>query len=135
MQRIKNFFLGKKIQRLIPKFIHLLKNGKKCTIHGEGKTRRNFIHAYDVATAVECILNSNVINDIINIGTNNEYSVMEITQKIVKYLYNEDNVKNYIEFVEDRPFNDFRYSINNEKLKNLGWKEVIDFEEGLKKLV
>lgn len=122
-------------EKLIPKFIHLLKNGKKCTIHGEGQTRRNFIHAYDVATAVECILNSNIINDVINIGTNNEYSVMEITQKIVKYLHNEDNVTNYIEFVEDRPFNDFRYSINSEKLKNLGWKEVINFEEGLKKLI
>jgi dTDP-glucose 4,6-dehydratase len=122
-------------EKLIPKFIHLLKNGKKCTIHGEGKTRRNFIHSYDVATAVECIINSNIINDIINIGTMNEYSVLDITHKLIKYLYGEDNITKYIEFVEDRPFNDFRYSINSEKLKILGWREVIDFEEGLKTLI
>jgi dTDP-glucose 4,6-dehydratase len=46
-----------------------------------------------------------------------------------------DSIYSNIEFVEDRPFNDFRYSINSEKLKILGWREVIDFEDGLKTLI
>jgi dTDP-glucose 4,6-dehydratase len=40
-----------------------------------------------------------------------------------------------ITFVEDRPFNDFRYSIDSSKLRELGWKETINFEEGLKQLL
>lgn len=124
-------------EKLIPKFIHLLKNGQKCTIHGTGQTRRNFIHTYDVATAVDCIINSNIDfgkGDTINIGTENEYSVLEIVQKLVKILYKENDYEKYIEFVEDRPFNDFRYSINSEKLKNLGWKEIKKFDIELEKL-
>jgi dTDP-glucose 4,6-dehydratase len=121
-------------EKLIPKFIYLLKANQKCTIHGEGLNRRNFIHSYDVATAVETILNSNIINDTINIGTTNEYTVLDIAKMLIKFIKNDDNYSNYIEFVDDRPFNDFRYAIINDKLKTLGWKETIIFEEGIKEL-
>jgi dTDP-glucose 4,6-dehydratase len=121
-------------EKLIPKFIHLLKNGEKCTIHGKGETRRNFIHSYDVATAVDIILSSDVINETINIGTQNEYSVLEITKMLVKNIKGDDSFAKYIEFVGDRPFNDFRYSINSEKIRSLGWSENVDFTEGVKEL-
>lgn len=121
-------------EKLIPKFIHLLKNNQKCTIHGTGLNRRNFIHSYDVATALDIILRSNLINEIINIGTNNEYTVLDIAKKLVKFIKKDDSYENYLDFVEDRPFNDFRYSVNNDKIKNLGWKECINFDEGLKQL-
>ena len=121
-------------EKLIPKFIDLLKNGKKCTIHGQGLTRRNFIHSFDVATAVETILTSPLINDTINIGTNNEFTVMEIAKLLIKNINNSEEYQNYIEFVEDRPFNDFRYAVNREKLLSLGWKETVNFYEGIKEL-
>jgi dTDP-glucose 4,6-dehydratase len=121
-------------EKLIPKFIDLLKSGNKCTIHGNGETRRNFIHSYDVATAVDTVLKSKVLNTIINIGTFNEYSVMDITKLLIKYIHNIDSYESYITFVEDRPFNDFRYSIDSSKLRELGWKETINFEEGLKNI-
>lgn len=122
-------------EKLIPKFIKLLKENKKCSIHGKGDTRRNFIHSEDVASAVETILFSDIINDTINIGTKNEYSVLEITKMLVKIIHNKEDYEKYIEYVEDRPFNDFRYSINNRKLIELGWKENINFEEGLRNLI
>jgi UDP-glucose 4,6-dehydratase len=40
-----------------------------------------------------------------------------------------------IEYIEDRPFNDKRYYISNEKLKNLGWEIKKDFDEGLNELI
>jgi dTDP-glucose 4,6-dehydratase len=122
-------------EKLIPKFIKLLKEGKKCTIHGNGETRRNFIHSYDVATAVEKIIKSDIINDTINIGTKNEYSVLDIVKIFIKEIYNKDTIDDYIEFVEDRPFNDYRYSINNEKLSKLGWIEKIYFLDGIRSLL
>ena len=122
-------------EKLIPKFIHLIKNGEKCTIHGNGQTRRNFIHSYDVATAVDKIIHSSIINDIINIGTNNEYSVLDIVKKLIKYKFNETDIEKYVTYVEDRPFNDFRYSINNDKLKSIGWEEICNFEEEIKILL
>jgi dTDP-glucose 4,6-dehydratase len=111
-------------EKLIPKFINLLKSGKKLTIHGKGDTRRNFIWAEDVAIATDCVLTKGVINEIYNIGTTNEYSVLDIATILVSILTTDKKLENHIEFVEDRPFNDYRYSVNTENLKALGWQEI-----------
>lgn len=47
-------------------------------------------------------------------------------------MFGFENTMEFIEFVPDRLFNDFRYSINFDKLKNLGWSSKITFEQGLK---
>ena len=122
-------------EKLIPKFITLLNDNKKCTVHGEGKTIRNFIHVDDVSSAVDTILTKGVDGNIYNIGSKNEFSVMEIARKLVKLLKSSDEVDNYLEFVEDRNFNDFRYSISNDKLVELGWRESVPFEEGIQQTV
>jgi len=114
-------------EKLIPKFVQLLNNNNKMTIHGKGDSRRNFIHVYDVCLAVETILLKGVINEIYNIGTNNEYTVLEIAEKILNILKPDEKLSDWIINVEDRPFNDFRYAINSDKLRNLGWTETKDF--------
>lgn len=122
-------------EKLIPKFIMHLLNNEKCTIHGKGESRRNFIHVYDVCCAVENVLNKGEINEIYNIGTTNEYTVMEIFHKLCKILKTNEDPNNYLTFVEDRCFNDFRYCIDSTKLKSLGWNEEINFEDGFKSTV
>ena len=110
-------------EKIIPKFINQLKSAKKLTIHGKGDTRRNFIWAEDVASATDCVLRKGLINEIYNIGTDNEYSVLDVATLLVKVLTKDKQLENHVEFIEDRPFNDFRYSVNTEQLKKLGWKE------------
>ena len=120
-------------EKLIPKFIELLKNNKKCTIHGDGSMIRNFIYVDDVCTAIDCILLLGSYGQIYNIGSDeeNEISVLEVTKKLVKQIHNTNNFEQYIEFVEDRPFNDKRYFISNSKLKKLGWSQKISFDDGV----
>ena len=108
-------------EKLIPKFIKHLQNNEKLPIHGKGETRRNFIHVYDVATAFETIYEKGVINEIYNIGTENEYTVLEIAQMLVKKYKPNDELNDWVVFVPDRKFNDFRYSINSNKLRELNW--------------
>lgn len=124
-------------EKLVPKFIQFLKEGKKCTIHGDGSSLRSFIHVFDVCTAVDTILHKGKIGEIYNIGSDpkHERSVLDVTKLLVKYIHNSDNYEDYITFVKDRPFNDKRYFITNEKLKQLGWDITFDFESGLKKLI
>ena len=122
---------GQYPEKLIPKFIMQLRDGEKCTVHGEGKTVRNFIHVNDVCTAIETILLHGQIGEVYNIGTKNEYSVMDIAKKLVAFLTT-DCIDNRVEYVEDRPFNDLRYSVSSEKLCSLGWKETINFDVGLR---
>ncbi len=110
-------------EKLIPKFIKLLKQGKKLTIHGKGDTRRNFIWAEDVASATECIFYKGELNEVYNIGTSQEYTVLDVAKILVDKMTDDKLLDTHIEFVEDRPFNDFRYSVDTTLLKSLGWGE------------
>ena len=119
-------------EKLIPKFVLSLLKDEKCTIHGQGESRRNFIYVDDISEAVTTILFKGEIGHTYNIGTTNEYSVLDIFNMLTEKLNKNKDLK---EFVEDRLFNDYRYSINSESLRSLGWKENIKFEEGLNKTI
>ena len=120
-------------EKLIPKFINLIKENKKCTIHGNGKSIRNFIFIDDVNSALDCIIKNGIIGQVYNIGSDHKYerSVLDVTKLLVLKLKNDYNYNKYIEYVEDRPFNDKRYLISNLKLIDIGWKQKISFEEGI----
>lgn len=120
-------------EKLIPKFINLLREGKKCTIHGKGETIRNFIFIDDVCTAVDYIINNGTFGQVYNIGSDHSYerSVIDVTKLLVKKIKNDDEYEKYIETIEDRPFNDKRYLISNDKLKELGWVQKISFDKGI----
>jgi len=124
-------------EKLIPKFIKLLKSGEKCTIHGDGSSLRSFIHCDDVSSAVDIILHKGKIDEIYNIGSDlkDERSVLEVTEFLVKKIFGKDTADDYIKFVPDRPFNDKRYFITNKKIKKLGWKPTISFTEGINSLL
>lgn len=118
-------------EKLVPRFIKLLKEGKKCTIHGKGDSVRSFIHVDDTASAIDTIIQKGVVGEIYNIGSDEEYSVLQILEKLVKIIFNEDDYLKHAEFVSDRNFNDKRYFVNSEKLKFLGWERKINFECGI----
>ena len=124
-------------EKLIPRFIDLLKNGKKVTIQGDGSNVRAFLHVTDVTNALDLILEKGVIGEIYNIGSDEEkeYSVLEIAKILIELMKNTTDYEQYIEFVEDRPFNDKRYFISNEKVKKLGWIIEKDFMEGLNEIL
>jgi len=80
--------------------------------------------------AFDLILNKGNIGEIYNIGCdeNMEYSILEVAELLIKKIKNSENYGEYIEYIEDRPFNDYRYYISNSKLKALGWEITIKFE-------
>ncbi len=124
-------------EKLIPRFIQQLKNNEKVTIQGDGSTVRAFLHSYDTASAFECILEKGKDGEIYNIGCDEgmEYSVMDVSKMLIKMIKKTDNYDDWIRYIKDRPFNDQRYYISNQKLKNLGWNITIYFIDGLKKIV
>ena len=124
-------------EKLVPKFIKLLKEDKKVTIQGDGSCVRAFLHSYDTASAFETILYKGKIGEIYNIGCDEgmEFSVLNISKKLIKKIKNTEDYDKWIEYVEDRPFNDKRYYISNHKLKNLGWTIKISLEDGLNQII
>ena len=64
-----------------------------------------------------------------------EYSILEIAKLLIKKIKKTDDYEQWITYIEDRPFNDKRYYIDNKKLKELGWKIEIKFKEGINSIV
>jgi len=118
-------------EKLIPKFINLLMRGLPLTLHGDGSNTRNFLYVGDVANAFETILLKGKVGEIYNIGGTNEISNLEVSKKLIELMGYKNREEELITFVEDRAFNDLRYTINTEKLQSLGWKEEKSWEEGL----
>ena len=123
-------------EKIIPLFIKLLKEDKKITIQGDGSAVRAFLHSQDTARAFEAILEKGQLGEIYNIGCDEgmEYSVMDVAKILIREIKNTDNYDEWIEYIEDRPYNDKRYYISNAKLKELGWEIQVDFMDGIQSL-
>ena len=125
-------------EKLIPRFINLLKDNKKVTIQGNGLQLRSFLHTKDISNAINLILEKGIVGEIYNIASSDELSVIDIAKILIEHIKNKDKYEKweeYVEYIEDRPFNDQRYFINDYKIKELGWKKHIKFEDGIKELL
>ena len=60
---------------------------------------------------------------------------MEIAKILIKLIKNTEDYNKWIEYIEDRPFNDQRYYISNQKLKDLGWNIEVTLMSGLNELI
>lgn len=123
------------IEKLIPKFTMALLNGEKCTIHGAGQTVRAFVYVDDVVHAILSILCKGILGEIYNIGSSFELSVMDVLSNLITQICPDKSVSDVAVYVGDRPYNDKRYFICDQKLKSLGWAQQTPFTEGLKKTI
>jgi dTDP-glucose 4,6-dehydratase len=124
-------------EKLIPRFIEQLLNGNKVTIQGDGSNVRAFLHVNDVCSALKLILEKGTVGEIYNIGSDdhNEYTVLQIAQILIEKIACTKEYSSWISYIEDRPFNDKRYYISNQKVKDLGWEIRVDFEQGIAELI
>ncbi|KAE8699118.1 Trifunctional UDP-glucose 4,6-dehydratase/UDP-4-keto-6-deoxy-D-glucose 3,5-epimerase/UDP-4-keto-L-rhamnose-reductase RHM1 [Hibiscus syriacus] len=120
-------------EKLIPKFILLAMRGETLPIHGDGSNVRSYLYCEDVAEAFEVILHKGEVGHVYNIGTKKERRVIDVAKDICK-LFSMDP-ETSIKFVDNRPFNDQRYFLDDQKLKVLGWSERTVWEGGLKKTI
>ncbi|KAI9095104.1 hypothetical protein DFS34DRAFT_626693 [Phlyctochytrium arcticum] len=122
-------------EKIIPKFVTLLSEGKKVFLHGDGSNTRRFIYGSDVADAIEIILHKGEIGETYNIGTSDEISNLELTRYLLKKMSLSEKASQLIEFVVDRPFNDMRYAIDSTKLEQLGWSPKVKFDDGIERTI
>ena len=121
-------------EKVIPKFIQQLLNNQKITIQGSGDCVRAFLHSVDTANAFITILEKGMVGEIYNIGCDEgmEYTILELAKILILKIMKTDQYQEWITYIEDRPFNDKRYYISNQKLKDLGWKITLpDLQQGL----
>lgn len=132
-----NYGIGQYVEKLIPKSIKYLTLGKKIDLHDRGEPRRTWLHADDTASAIITIINAGVTNEIYNISGNAEMPNREVIKKILTQYINEDAAKHWEDYIfeSNRVGQDVRYSINDSKLKALGWQPQADFDKALEEIV
>ncbi len=138
-----NYGIGQNPEKLIPKTIKSFSFGKKIPLHQRGKPKRNWLHAYDTARAIDFIINDCVTkgtkNEIYNISGGFEQSNIDTVKKIAKLVYPKEDfskdIKNYCNFDFKREGVDLRYSLNDSKLRKIGWTPEVSFDEELPGIV
>ena len=121
------------VEKLIPKTIILANQDKKIPVYGKGNNIRDWIFVKDHCDAILMSLLNGKKGESYNISASNEIDNMTVVRKILEIM---DKPEGLIEFVEDRPGHDFRYSLDSKKISNkLGWKNNTSFDEGIRKTV
>ncbi|XP_036396483.1 dTDP-D-glucose 4,6-dehydratase-like isoform X2 [Megalops cyprinoides] len=126
------------LEKVIPRFISLLQQNKKCTIHGSGLQSRHFLYVDDVTEAFLTVMEKGLPGEIYNIGTNFELSVTQLAQQLIKTMKNlslDADLDDWVEFVKDRPCQDLRYPLISDKMHRLGWKPRVSWTEGIRRTV
>jgi len=120
-------------EKLIPKTLLLAENNQKIPIYGTGKNIRDWIHVNDHCNAIIDVLHKGKTGESYNISANNEIDNITIVKKILSLMNKSEEL---IEFVEDRPGHDFRYSLDSSKIRNsLNWSSKINFDKGIQNTI
>jgi len=104
-----------------------LKNDDSVIVWGTGKPRREFLHVDDAAMACYFLMQRYESSDIINVGSGMDYTIKEMATIVKKIT----NFEGDIVFDETKPDGTPRKLLNVDKITKVGWKSVIDLEEGL----
>lgn len=132
-----NYGVGQYVEKLIPKSIKYLNLGRMIPLHNKGTPIRNWLHAKDTALAVIKVIESGLTNEIYNVSGNLEQTNIETVRKIISLYHNRpiENIDEFIEYDVLRTGQDLRYSLDDSKIKKLGWQPLCDFNSELPEIV
>ena len=120
-------------EKLIPKTINNILEGKKIPIYSQGENIRDWIYVEDHCAGILGISYAGDVGEKYNIGGECEMTNLELVKMIIKMMNASEDL---IEFVDDRPGHDLRYAIDNAKIyKTISFQPEINIEDGLKKTI
>jgi dTDP-glucose 4,6-dehydratase len=128
-------------EKLVPLFIHNIKNNKPLPVYGKGENIRDWLWVEDHARAIDVIFHQAKLGETYNIGGHNEWTNIDLIKVVCKVMdkklgRTEGTSEKLITYVTDRAGHDMRYAIDATKLKNeLGWVPSLQFEEGLENTI
>ena len=126
-------------EKLIPKMITNIFQNKELPIYAKGHNSREWIHVEDHCEALFRLYLKGRNGESYNVGSNKNLRNIDFVNKILKICKSMNikiEKKTKIRFVKDRPGHDFRYALNNKKIrKELKWKSKINFDQGLQQTI
>lgn len=128
-------------EKLVPLFIHNIRNNKPLPVYGKGENVRDWLYVEDHAIAIDLIFHKGREGETYNIGGNNEWQNIKLIQKLIEIVdiklgRSAGESLKLITYVKDRAGHDLRYAIDATKIKDeLGWEPTVKFTEGFESTV
>ncbi len=115
-------------EKMLPLFITNAIEDKPIPMYGDGLYVRDWMHVLDHCAGIDLVLHEGKLGETYNVGGGNEHPNIEVTYKVLERL---GKPRSLINFVQDRPGHDRRYSVDTTKIRALGWEPHVPFEDGL----
>ncbi|MCK4547453.1 MAG: dTDP-glucose 4,6-dehydratase [Candidatus Eisenbacteria sp.] len=121
-------------EKMVPLFITNALVGEGLPVYGSGRNTRDWIFVEDHCRALETILLADSLDErVYNIGTGDEFSILEMARSILETL---GLAEDRIQMVEDRPGHVLRHAVSTERIrKSLGWAPEVGIDEGMRQTV
>ncbi|OGX25444.1 MAG: dTDP-glucose 4,6-dehydratase [Omnitrophica WOR_2 bacterium RIFCSPHIGHO2_02_FULL_48_11] len=120
-------------EKFMPVIIYKAMKNEKIPVYAQGLNVREWLYVADCARGVLTVMERGRLGEVYNIGSGNEQTNINVVNKVLEIM---QKPKSLIEFVQDRPGHDLRYSLNYSKLQEeLGWKPAVDFEAGVRQTI
>jgi dTDP-glucose 4,6-dehydratase len=119
-------------EKVIPLFVTNALDGVPLPLYGDGQQIRDWLFVDDHCDAIELVLGNGEPGEIYNVGGGNELANLELTRRILALTGREIGL---VRRVPDRPGHDRRYSIDRQKIQQLGWEPAHEFDVALRETV
>jgi dTDP-glucose 4,6-dehydratase len=120
-------------EKVIPLFVTNLMDGEKVPLYGDGGNIRDWLHVDDHCRGIQTALEKGEPGQVYNIGGGTEMTNRELTALIVEAMG--ASWDDAVQPVTDRKGHDRRYSLDDTKLRGLGYAPRHDFTSGLAETV
>ena len=111
--------------KILARIKHSLKTGQPVPLHNEGEGYREFLYVKNFPSAVDLVLERG--EGVYNVGSGDGFTMVELIRKV-----EEITGKKIVTTPHHRSGMDMRYQTDSSRVRELGWKPVYSFEEGLK---
>lgn len=124
---------GQLLHRIIPRTILFGLMGRKIKLEGGGRARKSYLHAGDLAQAIDVVWDKGTPGEVYNVGPSTPTAISNVVDFCAGSLG--VSFDDLVEIVPDRPGQDGQYWLDSSKIKALGWRQVIHWDTGLATMV
>lgn len=115
-------------EKVIPLFITNAIDDRPLPLYGDGLNERDWLHVRDHCRAIDLLIERGADGEVYNVGGGNQVTNLDLTHSILRLM---GKPASLITPVPDRPGHDRRYALDTAKLRGLGWRPEIPFDQGL----
>ena len=119
-------------EKVVPLFVTNLIDGGKVPLYGDGMNVRDWLHVDDHCRGIAIVIAKGQAGEAYNIGGGLELNNRELTEQVLAAMGADWSS---VQPVEDRKGHDRRYSVDDSKVRALGYAPQHQFEEGLAETV